>query len=61
MPDATLLIGCWNVRGYSTCETKRIKISSVMLERKFNVLALSKTKVKGKGECKFGSVVGRVP
>ena len=48
------------MRGCSTCETKRCEIGSVMVERKLNVLALSKTKVGGKGECNFGSVVGRV-
>ena len=31
-----------------------------MIERKLNVLALSETKVKRKGERIFGSVVGRV-
>ena len=54
------MIWSWNLRGCSTCETKRIEIGSVMLERKWNVLALSETKEKGKSECKFGSVVERV-
>ena len=58
-PGTTLLIGSWNERGCSTCETKRSEIGSVMLERKLEVLALSETKVKGKGERIFGSVVGR--
>ena len=59
-PDAALLIGSGNVRLCSTCETKRSEIGSVTLERKLTVLALSETKVKGKGECKFGSAVRRV-
>ena len=48
------------MRGCSTCETKRNKIDGVMLERKLDVLALCETKVEGKGECIFRSVVGRV-
>ena len=31
-----------------------------MLERKWDVLALSETKVKGRGELIFGRIVGRV-
>ena len=48
------------MRVCSTCETKRSEIGCVMLGRKLNVLALSETKVKGNGECVFGSVIGRV-
>ena len=48
------------MRGCSTWETKRSEIGSVMFERKLRVLALSETKVKGKGEQIFESVVGRV-
>ena len=54
------MIGSWNMRGCIASETKRSDIGNVMLERKFVVLALSETKVKGKGECRFGSVVERV-
>ena len=60
MPEATLLLGSWNVRGCSICETKRSEIGSVMVEQKLDMLALSETKVKGKGECIFGRVVRRV-
>ena len=56
----TLLIGSWNARGCRTCETKGSEIGSVMLEQNLVVLALSETKVKGKGARIFRSVVGRV-
>ena len=46
--------------GCSTCETKRNEIDSVILERKSRVLPLSDAKLKGKCECNFGSMVGRV-
>ena len=49
-----------NVRGCSTIEMKREVIGRMFERRKFDVLALSETKVKGKGECMFGSVTGRV-
>ena len=53
------MIWSWNVRGCSTCEIKRSEIGSVKVERKSDVLALSETKMKGKGECIFGRVVAR--
>ena len=38
------MIGSWNVKGYSTCETKRGEIGSVMSEQKLNMLVLNETK-----------------
>ena len=56
----TLRIGSMNVRGCSTIEVKREMIGSMFERRKIDVLALSETKVKGKGECMFGRVTGRM-
>ena len=49
-----------NVRGCGTSEDKRCEIGRMFERRKMDVLALSETKLKGKGEAKFGNVVGRI-
>ena len=56
----TLVLGSLNVRGCSTIETKRCEIGCMFRKRKMDVLALSETKIKGKGEVAFGEVTGRV-
>ena len=48
------------MRGCSVDEGKRVMIGKMFAERKLDVLALSETKMKGKGEREFGSVNGRV-
>ena len=55
----TLRIGTLNVRGCSSSEDKRDMIGRMFVERKLSVLALNETKMRGKGECVFGSVKGR--
>ena len=52
----TLVVGALNVRGCSTSESKRCKIGDMFKRRKMDVLALSETKMKGKGETAFGEV-----
>ncbi len=47
-----------NVLGCSTNEDKREETER-LFERRLDVLALSETKMKGKGKTKFGSVGGR--
>ena len=56
----TLVIGALNVRGCSTSVSKRCEIGDVFQRRKIDVLALSETKLKGKGEVAFAGVTGRV-
>ena len=56
----TLVLGCLNVRGCSTMESKRCEIGSMFVRRKMDVLALSETKIKGKEDIAFGEVIGRV-
>ena len=56
----TLFIGALNVRGCSTRESKRCEIGDMFKRRSMDVLALSETKMKGKGEMAFGEVTGRV-
>ena len=56
----TLMIGTMNVRGCSATEGKKELIGRMFVERKFDVLGLTETKVKGVGECEFGCVSGRV-
>ena len=58
-PTSTLRFGSFNVRGCGTDESKREETGSMFVRRKMDVLALSETKLRGKGECKFGSVIGR--
>ena len=53
------MIGSLNVRGCSTNEVKREMIGRMFVKRKLDVLALSETKMRGKGEVEFGSVYGR--
>ncbi len=48
-PPRTLKIGSLNVRGCSMNEDKREEIGR-LFERRLDVLALSETKMKGKGE-----------
>ena len=48
------------MRGCSTNEAKTGEIGKMFLRRRFDVCALSKTTLKGKGEVMFGEVVGRV-
>ena len=55
----TLKIGVLNVQGCSTSEEKREEIGNMFRKRKLGVLALSETKMKGKGEVVFGGVGGR--
>ena len=47
------------MRGCSTNEAKKAEIGKMFLRRRFDVCALSETKLKGKGEVMFGEVVGR--
>ena len=56
----TLVLGCLNVRGCSTIESKRCEIGDMFDRRRMDVLALCETKIKGKGEVVFGEVIGRV-
>ena len=56
----SLRVGSLNVRGCSTNEVKREMIGRMFVRRKMDVLALSETKMKGKGEREFGPVFGRV-
>ena len=48
------------MRGCSTNEVKKCDISKMFLILRFDVCALSETKLKGKREAMFGEVVGRV-
>ena len=49
-------MGCLNVRGCSTIESKRCEIGCMFGRRGMDVLALCETKMKGKGEVAFGEV-----
>ena len=59
-PPQSLNIGVFNVLGCSTNEIKKGEIGRMFLRRRFDVCALSGTKLKGKGEVTFSEVVGRV-
>ena len=59
-PPQSLIIGIFNVCGCSTNEAKKGEIGKMFLRRRFDVCALSETKLKGKGEVMFGEVVGTV-
>ena len=48
------------MRGCSTNEEKKGEIGKMFLRRRFDVHALSETKLKAKCEVRFGEVVGRV-
>ena len=52
-------MGCLNVHGCSTIESKRCEIGCLFGRRGMDVLALCETKMKGKGEVAFGEVTGR--
>ena len=56
----SLRVGSLNVRGCGTNEMKREMIGRMFVRRKLDVLALSETKMKGKGDSEFGPVLGRV-
>lgn len=49
-----------NVRGSSTIEGKKREMGSVFVKRKPDILALCEAKMQGKGEAKFGEVIGRI-
>ena len=49
----TLKIGSLHVCACNTFEGKREEIDRMFVEQKFDILALSETKLKGKGECEF--------
>ena len=59
-PPQSLNIGVFNVRGCSTNGVKKGEIGKMFLRRRFDVCALSETKLKGKGEVMFDEVAGRV-
>ena len=42
--------------GCDTLEGEREVIGRMFVEQKFEVLVLSETKLKGKGDCEFGCV-----
>ena len=48
------------MRGCSTNEVQKDKISKMFLRQRLDVCALSGTKLKGRVEVMFGEVVGRV-
>ena len=48
------------MRGCSVTVGKKEMIGSMFEERKLDVLALCETKMKGKGDCDFGRVSGRI-
>ncbi|XP_071512677.1 uncharacterized protein [Panulirus ornatus] len=56
-PPRRLRVGCLNVCGCNQ-DVKKGKIGSMFEERNLDVLALSETKLKGKGEEWFGNVWG---
>ena len=59
-PPQSINIGVFNVSGCSTNKVKKGEIGKMFLRQRFDVCALSETKLKGKGEVMFGEVVGRV-
>ena len=59
-PPQSLNICIFNVRGCSTNEVKMGEVGTMFLRRRFNECALSKTKLKVRGEVMFGELVGRV-
>ena len=60
MSPQTLKINSRNVCGCSTLEDKREVVGRVFVVQKFDVLILSETKLKGKGECEFVCVSRRM-
>ena len=59
-PPKSINKGVFNVRGCSTNEAKKGEISKMFLRQRFDVCALSETKLNGIDEVMFGEVVGRV-
>ena len=57
-PPQSLNIGVFNVHGCSTNKVKKSEIGKMFLRPRFDVCALSETKLKEKGEVMFGEVVG---
>ena len=55
----TLVVGCLNVHGCSTIESKWCEVGCIFGRRGMDVLALCETKMKGK-EVAFGEVTGTV-
>ena len=55
--DGLCRIGVWNVRGLND-ECKRLNVVQIMNDRGYDVLALSETKLKGKGEIDWEGVKG---
>ena len=55
-----LRLGSLNVRGCSSDMGKAAEIGEIFVERNYDVLALSETKIKGVGEHSFGKILGRV-
>ena len=58
-PSRTLRIGALNVRGCND-PRKREEIGRLFERRELDVLAMSETKLRGRGEVMFGSVTGRM-
>ena len=58
-PSRTLRIGALNVRGCNDVR-KREEIGRLFERREMDVLAMSETKLRGRGEVMFGSVTGRM-
>ena len=58
-PLQTLLLGSLNERGCSSNGAKKREINELSVRRKFDVLALSETKLKGVDEGDFGVANGR--
>ena len=56
----TLRVGPLNMCSCGTDEIKREMIGKMFVSRKLDVLAMSETKMQGKGEREFGPVLGRV-
>ena len=59
-PRQSLNICVFNVRGCSRNKAKKGEIGKMFLRRRFDVCALSETKLKGKSDVMFGEVLGRV-
>ena len=56
----TLSVGSLNMRGCGTDEMKREVIGSMFVRHRLDVLAMSETKMKGKGKREFGPELGRL-
>ena len=55
----TLVLGCMNVRGCSTIESKRCEIGDMFGRWRMDILSLCETKMKAKSEV-AGEVTGKV-